>query len=796
MGLYRSTVSGTVFAAMSTSATINLMGWNSNGTDVGGQGWYDLCIAANPLNKDEIVVGGVNVWRSLDGGSNWSIYGHWTGSLAPFTHADQHCLSFAPNGTLFNTNDGTVYRRTTTMTGNKWITGHQDNGTSTWNGTSYQARIGGDGMDCFIDRTNDNNVFGSTQNGGFQRSTTGGTSWSGATTGLTGTAPWLTIWKQDPVSSTRVYAGRQDLFVSNNLAANWSTLTPLPASGGIVEFAIAPSNNNVIYVLKSGGIYKTTNAGTTWSTVTNGVPVASAQPKFIAIDPTDANNAWVVLSGYSSGNKVFMTANGGSTWTNVSGNLPNIPANCVVYQPGTNDLIYVGMDVGVYYLSNTSTSWTLYNAGLPNVPVVDLEITGVNNGIMHAATYGRGVWSVSLYTPAGAPNSAFAFPSDYKCVATSITFSDQSQNSPTSWTWSVTPSAGVIINSPTSQNPTITFPTAGSYTISMQAGNSLGQGSVTTQVFIVANPPVVNISILSPNVCLGTTVQLGASGATSYTWSNGGGTANTATFYPSAISVFSVAGMSNSCTVVKTVTVNANPLPQVSITGAQNVCPGDAVSLTANGAINYTWSSGTNGATFTQTITATTNFSVVGADANGCENIAFANIGVFPLPNITAIASSTMICMNEEIVLTANGATNYQWLPGGQAGSTLAISPLSNVVFTVTGVDNNNCQNTAAITVSVALCEGLAESGQLAGVFSVFPNPTKNKVNLRALDNRDVDARVELFDVTGKLILTQNLHFNGGGQSELNLERYQVGTYYLKVYSVKGNSETFRVIKD
>ena len=146
------------------------------------------------------------------------------------------------------------------MTANKWITGHQDNGTSMWSGISYQARIGGDGMDCFIDRTNDNNVFGSTQNGGFQRSTNGGTSWSGATTGLSGTAPWVTVWKQDPQIATRLYAARQDLFVSNNLAVGWSSLTALPATGNIIEFAIAPSNSQIIYVLKSTGIYKTTDA--------------------------------------------------------------------------------------------------------------------------------------------------------------------------------------------------------------------------------------------------------------------------------------------------------------------------------------------------------------------------------------------------------------------------------------------------------------------------------------------------------------------------------------------------------
>lgn len=815
-GLYRSTVGGTLFTAMSTSANINVLGWNSTGTDVGGQGWYDLCIAASPLDKDEIVVGGVNVWRSLNGGTNWSIYGHWVGTGAPFTHADHHDLEYAPDGTLFNCNDGTVYKRTSTswqeisglmnisqiykiglstMTANKWITGHQDNGTSIWSGTSYQARIGGDGMDCFIDRTNDLNVFGSTQNGGFQRSTNGGSSWTGATTGLSGTAPWVTVWKQDPQVANTLYAGRQNLFVSTNLAAGWSSLTALPATGNIIEFAIAPSNNQVIYVLKSNGIYKTTNAGTTWTTVTNGVPVASAQPENICIDPTDPNNAWVVLSGYSAGNKVYMTTNGGSTWTNYSANLPNIPANCIVYQPGTNDLVYVGMDIGVYYRSNTSATWTLYNTGLPNVPVSDLEITAVNNGLLHAATYGRGVWSVSLYTPPGAPNSLFTFPNNLQCVGSTMTFSDQSQNTPTSWSWSVTPSAGVVINSPTSQNPSITFPSPGSYTVAMQAANSLGQGTLNTQVVTVTNPPTINIAINTPSVCLGTPVQLTASGASTYTWSSGGGTANTATFYPSSVSVYSVAGTLNNCSVVKTITVNASPLPQISVSGPQNVCPGEDFTLTATGGVTYTWGPGNTGSSYTTSLSASTSFSVNGASAFGCKNTGYVFVNVYPLPFVSATASSTMICIGEDVLLTGAGATNYQWLPGGQTGNSVLISPLSSGIYTCVGTDDNNCENTSAITVSVSVCESIAES-YLNGDYKIFPNPVKNKLTIRANTARNSDLTVMVLDITGKQVLIQQLHFNGSGNAELNMEKLASGTYTIKLLAAQQGETTFKVIKE
>jgi hypothetical protein len=370
-GFYRSTTSGTTFSLM--TSTPNLLGWSSTGSDSGGQGWYDLCTAASPNNKDEVVVGGVNVWRTTNGGANWSLYGHWTGSGAPFTHADHHDLEYDVNGVLYNTNDGTVYRRGATswteisgtmnvsqiyriglssLNANKWITGHQDNGTSIWNGTTYNAAMGGDGMDCFIDRTNDNTMYAEYYDGDLRRSFTGGASWQNATNGLTGNAPWVTPWKQDPSVANTLYCGYTNLFKSTNQAGSWTQLTALPTTGTIREFAIAPSNNQVIYVLKANGIFKTTNGGTSWTTVTGSVPVASGNPQYICIDPNDPNNAWVVLSGYSAGNKVFVTYNGGSSWTNISGNLPNIPANCCVYEPGSGDRIYIGMDIGVYYSDN------------------------------------------------------------------------------------------------------------------------------------------------------------------------------------------------------------------------------------------------------------------------------------------------------------------------------------------------------------------------------------------------------------------------------------------------------------
>ncbi|MBL7917189.1 MAG: hypothetical protein JNM96_02255, partial [Bacteroidia bacterium] len=460
-GLYRSVNSGTSFSVMST--TPDILANSCAGTSGGGQGWYDLAIAVSPTNKDIVVVGGVNHWRSTNGGTSWTCIGCWNSTVAnpPYVHADVHDLDYRSDGVLYSTNDGGVYYHTgtswTDITANRniaqiyriglsalsparWMTGHQDNGSNLYTGTQYLARYAGDGMDCFIDRTNDNNLFASTPNGGYVKSTNGGASWSGATTGLSGGTYWVSPWKQDPQVANTIYGSRIHLWKSTNQGTSWTQLAAIPGNTaqGVYEFAIAPSNNQVIYVIHgSTGVFKTTNGGTSWTAVNSGLPVGVVQIEYIAIKSTDPNTAWVVCSGYSAANKVFKTTNGGTSWTNITNTLPNIPANTVVYDPnGANDMVYIGMDVGVYYRDNLSANWTLYNAGLPNVPISDMEISPASPTKIRAATYGRGVWEVDVVTLA-APVTSYTVASPNLCTNTNLQFNDNSTNTPSSWSWSV-----------------------------------------------------------------------------------------------------------------------------------------------------------------------------------------------------------------------------------------------------------------------------------------------------------------------------------------------------------------------
>jgi hypothetical protein len=244
---------------------------------------------------------------------------------------------------------------------------------------------------------------------------------------------------------------------------------------------------------------------------------------------------------------------GGATWMNISSNLPNLPANCSVYEPGSNDRIYIGMDVGVYYKDNSSANWTLYNTSLPNAAIMDMEMSPAAPGKIYAATYGRGVYEASVIPVTTVPTPSFSFNGSL-CAGTSKTFIDNSSNTPTSWSWTVTPNVGVTFNSTTVQTPTVTFANPGTYTVSFMSSNSFGAGPVNTQTISVATTPSIVLSVSSLTVCDQDPINVTASGAATYTWSNGGGTSATATYVPSGDWTYTVTGSNSGC--LSTATLN------------------------------------------------------------------------------------------------------------------------------------------------------------------------------------------------------------------------------------------------
>jgi hypothetical protein len=706
LGVYRSINSGVTFSTMATTPNILVNSCAASGS--GGQGWYDLAIAASPLNANEVVVGGVNHWRSIDGGSTWSIIGCWNSTVSnpPYVHADVHNLAYNAAGVLYSANDGgtSEYNGTTWIdrvptgtrniaqiyriglsgtSANYWITGHQDNGSNIYNGTTYNASYPGDGLDCFVDRTNNSNLFAETPNGGLVRSTNGGASWLSANSGITESANWLCPWKQDPQTANTIYAGYNNIWKSTNLGSSWTSLSALTTTAGsVVEFAIAPTNSLVMYVLKTNKVMKTINGGTSWTDVTGTLPVGSAALTYVAIDATDPNTAWVTFSSYSAANKVFTTINGGTSWTNVTSNLPNLPANCVVYEPGTNDRIYVGMDVGVYYKDNSSANWTLYNAGLPNTVISDLEISPASPGKLRAATYGRSVYEVDVVACTTNPTVTVT-PNQTICPGSSATLSASGAST---YAWSNGGITSSIVVTPTAA---ITI-----YTVT----GSVGACSDTKNVSVFLSlSPTIGIIASSTAICAGNSATLNATGANLFLW-NTGSTATVIVVSPSVTTTYTVVGTLGTCSNSAVRTVSIIPNPTVTVSPNQTICPISAVTLTASGASTYSWSNGLTGSSIGFTPLVPTAITVTGS-INGCVDTKTTFIFFGSTVSVIISATNNSICSGGSSILSASGASSFLWNTGSTA-TTIVVSPTTTTTYSVTGT-LGSCSGSAIKTITV-----------------------------------------------------------------------------------------------
>ncbi len=379
----------------------------------GTQGWYDVSIGVNPLNANQVFIGGVPLYMSSDGGVNWST----RSSL----HVDQHAFEFDPSnpqiayagsdGGLFKTTNGGssfssrnqnlpitqfyelgVFEQNPSVIGG----GTQDNGTNRGTGTQSWTQIsGGDGGYCVFDYSNASVIYTEYQNGSHLKSTNGGASFSPINRGLYGNGLWVTPVVMHPTDPQVLFtATSKQLYKTTNGGALWFAFNgSMDSSSAINAIAISRGNPDVMLAGKiNGRIYASTDAGATWNYVSTGLPNKTCTD--VAVDPSNPAVYYATYSG--SGNKhVFKSTNAGTQWIDITGNLPDLPTNCLEINPWLPGTLYVGTDFGVFISTNGGTSWQTLMDGMPKAVVVDLEIHRAS-GLLRAATHGRSVYQIAI----------------------------------------------------------------------------------------------------------------------------------------------------------------------------------------------------------------------------------------------------------------------------------------------------------------------------------------------------------------------------------------------------------------
>jgi photosystem II stability/assembly factor-like uncharacterized protein len=424
-GLYRSQNGG----ASWTKTDPN----NSLSSGFASFSWYFGNVRVNPNDPEQVFVLDTALMGSFDGGRTWPIFYGYGGPAN--LHVDHHALSFDPADPryIIDGNDGGI--NISSDAGYRWnkvealpvtqfyqITidpsrparlygGTQDNGTvRTANGLldNWDEIYGGDGFYVIVDPTNSNIIYAESQNGGLGKSTNGGSSFRGATNGISGAEPknWATPVVMDPNNHNVLYYGTNRVYRTVDGASLWRPISPRltnpnsPALlGTITTIAVAPNNSAVIYAgTDDSNVWVTADTGATWKEISAALPVRWVTR--VAVDPANANIAYVTFSGLkwnSPQSHVFRTTDMGATWQDISGNLPDAPVNTIVVDSKFPNFLYVGSDVGAYYSSHSGHQWQPLGEGMPLVSVYDLAFHAPRR-LLVAGTHGRSMYALELAT--------------------------------------------------------------------------------------------------------------------------------------------------------------------------------------------------------------------------------------------------------------------------------------------------------------------------------------------------------------------------------------------------------------
>lgn len=395
--IYKSIDGGLNWASTITSPPVN----SSVSSISNGQSWYDLAIAADPANPNNVIAGGLNCYRSADGGNTWTNVSAWVGNSNSYIHADQQYAVWngnqvlvASDGGIFYSNDNgnTFFDRNEGLrikqfyscaihpsNINYFLAGAQDNGVHQFNSPGLGNSIevtGGDGGFVHIDQDEPQFQFGSYVYNNYRRSRDGGISWEPINYSNSGS--FINPFDYDDVNN-KIYAATgpgqflrwEDPQTGNNF--NNISLSSLVNSKVSCVKVSSFSPNTVFFGTNNGTIVKVSNANNAKPVETNisGFGMGGLYISNIETG-TSEDNLICSVSNYGAPH-IWVSNSGGSSWVNISGNLPNIPVRWARFFPEDNTKAIIATELGVYETSLINGSATVW-VNDPNFPIVRTDM--------------------------------------------------------------------------------------------------------------------------------------------------------------------------------------------------------------------------------------------------------------------------------------------------------------------------------------------------------------------------------------------------------------------------------------
>lgn len=538
IGIYKSTDGGTSWSLPNPptggpytdthrNLAIGWVGWDYH------QGFYNCAIMASNTNADHIMVGGLNLYRSNDGGATFtSVAGYVGGPIN--IHVDMQDFRAFDDSYWVTTDGGNFY-------GTDFFTSQPEfrmNGVSSadyWgfgSGWNHDILVGGmyhNGNNAYHENYGLGNHLelgggeaptGYVNPGDARRtyfSDIGGKYVPLSITSPIGNAPFAMSPNESyyaaESSEMEFHPNCYNIAIIGKDHQLWKT-TDGGATFNLLYTFGSSANNQIKYIEwasdnpmvmycnqqpasgSTGTLWKTTDGGQTWNSVT--LPTGNSRRMVLAIDPTNSQRLWIGYPGGSNGNKIFRTDNGGQNWENITTTmLNNEQVQSIAHIAGTNGGVYYCTNRSVYYRNSSMSDWQLANAGLPTYFSSNIARPFYRDGKIRIASYGKGIWQSTLAEQPSAPIARATvdrLESYVTCDNEPFYFEDYSflNHTNASWSWNFpggTPASSNL------RNPVVQYPGPGTYTATLTVTNANGQQSadqITVQVIAVPVPAQVS----------------------------------------------------------------------------------------------------------------------------------------------------------------------------------------------------------------------------------------------------------------------------------------------------------------
>jgi hypothetical protein len=514
------------------------------------QSWYDLIMAVHPSDENTILVGGIDLHRSTDGGTNWTGISHWYGGFGePEVHADQHAMAFRPgssNEVIFG-NDGGVYYSVNAgntssnpsfehrnygynvtqfyacatkneVNSNYFLAGAQDNGTQKFTQSQMNATsevTGGDGAFCHIDQLNSNIQITQYTNNNFYRSTDGGLTFPSIIS--EGSGHFINPSEYDSQFKILFAAANADqLKRVTSIDGTFNNADiPLSLGGAKISSLKKSTYSDVLFIgVSNGRVYKLTNASSGSPTLTridNGSSPITSTGWVSSIDVGANDNQLLITYSNFGVISLWETNNGGSNWNNKEGNLPDMPIRWALYNPDNRDQVILATEVGVWSTdnfqpgSNAAPVWGPSNVGLAHTRCDMLKYRPADKMVL-VATHGRGLYTTDIFVTTSVAD--FAANTQSTCGGSlNVQFVDGSLRPQNDWQWDVN-NDGVIDY--TSQNPSHLYSSPGLYSPKLIINGGASSIIKPNYIWVGNAAPTASIGCtISPNSNAGNGFGLG-----------------------------------------------------------------------------------------------------------------------------------------------------------------------------------------------------------------------------------------------------------------------------------------------